>query len=253
MIELKNKYDYGAEKIVIVLGIAPATANKIMRKAKLTRVKKRTKIIKHYERGHSNALWHIDYTMLHDKLWLLLAVDDHSRFIVAFKLMKAPNVKDTIMTLNQAFQKYGVPREIITDHGTQFYSVRGGVSTFDIFCLQNEIKHILARVRHPETNGKVERKMRDVKEFLARINYSSSTLSPAELKKELADWVEFHNYSRIHFAYHYYQFGDVKLRKKFYFIRSPLCCSQVLIMLNTSHSYPSVSVCDICLCITQHP
>ncbi len=61
--------------------------------------------------------------MLHDKLWLLLAVDDHSRFIVAFKLMKAPNVKDTIMTLNQAFQKYGVPREIITDHGTQFYAV----------------------------------------------------------------------------------------------------------------------------------
>ena len=72
-------------------------------------------------------------------------------------------------------------------------------------------------------NGKVERKMRDVKEFLARINYSPSTLSPAELKKELEDWVEFHNYSRIHFDYQYYQFGDVKLRKKFYFFSLRFC------------------------------
>jgi len=109
---------------------------------------------------------------------------------------------------------YGVPREIITNYGSKFYAVRGGVSTFDIFCLQNEIKHILARVRHPETHGKVERRMREVKVFLASINYTPANMSADELKKEIEQWVVFHNYSRIHFAYQYYQFDDVMVRKK---------------------------------------
>ena len=183
VIELRIKYGYGAEKIGIGVGIAPATANKILNKAKLSTPKKIKKRIKHYERKYSNALWHIDYTMLHDGLWLLLVIDDHSRFIVAFKLMKTPNVKAPLNTLKQAFEKYGVPREIITDYGSRFYAVRGGVSTFDIFCLQNEIKHILERVKHPETNGKVERKMKEVKEFLASINYTPANMSADELKK----------------------------------------------------------------------
>ena len=76
----------------------------VLKKAKLSQSKKRKKIIKHYERKYSNSLWHLDYTMLHDNLWLLLIVDDHSRFIIAFKIMKTPNVKDTLATLKHAFQ-----------------------------------------------------------------------------------------------------------------------------------------------------
>jgi len=34
----------------------------------------------------------------------------------------------------------------------------------------------------------------------------------------LEDFVEYHNYSRIHFTYQYWRFGDVKVRKKICFI-----------------------------------
>ena len=53
-------------------------------------------------------------------------------------------------------------REVITDHGTQFFANKmdkNGESecAFDTFLAKNEIKHILARVKHPQTNGKIEK------------------------------------------------------------------------------------------------
>ena len=53
-------------------------------------------------------------------------------------------------------------REVITEHGTQFYGVKrdyNGESdhSFENFCKEYDIKQIYARVKHPQTNGKVER------------------------------------------------------------------------------------------------
>ncbi len=48
------------------------------------------------ERAHSNGLWCIDYTMHYDTVSPLRVIDDHSRFIVEFNLMKTSNVKDTL-------------------------------------------------------------------------------------------------------------------------------------------------------------
>ena len=87
------------------------------------------------------------------------------------------------------------------------------------FCLENEIRHILASVRHPQTNGKVERKMGIVKEFLETLYYRERKLSDEEIKSELVKWTEFHNYSRIHFVYRHNRFGDLKVRKKVWFIQ----------------------------------
>ena len=129
VIELRLRYGYGAEKIAIELEISPTTVNRILKKAGLSNKKKRKKIFRHYERKHSNSMWQMDYTMIYEDMWLFLAVDDHSRFIAAHRLMKTPNVKETMESLNESFGKYGMPREILTDHGSQFYSVRGGVSS----------------------------------------------------------------------------------------------------------------------------
>ena len=51
---------------------------------------------------------------------------------------------------------------MITDHGSQFFANKTDKdgdfeSAFEKFLAKNEIKHILARVKHPQTNGKIEK------------------------------------------------------------------------------------------------
>ncbi len=49
---------------------------------------------------------------------------------------------------------------ILTDRGTQFYACKerkAEVSKFEKFLAENGIKHIVGRVNHPQTNGKIER------------------------------------------------------------------------------------------------
>ncbi len=58
------------------------------------------------------------------------------------------------------FAQYGIHEELLTDHGTQFVSAReleAAQHIFKEFLNQHGIKHIVARVKHYQTNGKIER------------------------------------------------------------------------------------------------
>jgi transposase InsO family protein len=59
-------------------------------------------------------------------------------------------------------KEYGRPLELLTDHGSQFYTNFGkikafGISKFQQYLIDAKINHILGRVRHPQTNSKIER------------------------------------------------------------------------------------------------
>ena len=219
VIALRRELDLGCGKIAIEVGISPTTVNNILKRAGLNRPRKKKRVvIKHFERKHSNTLWQLDFTQIYHDLWLLLVIDDHSRFIVGWKLMESPNVEDTISTLRECFAKYGVPKQILTDHGSQFYAVRGGVSTFTMFCLENHIQHILAGVRHPQTCGKVERKLGIIKEQLERFGAAENRVPKIIISDIIQEFVQYHNYSRIHYTYKYYTCGDVKVKRKIHFI-----------------------------------
>ena len=115
-----------------------------------------------YERTHSMSLWHMDWKQLNSGEWFLAIMDDASRFIVAYGVYLEATTMNTLTTLKEAIAKYGCPDEILTDRGTQFYASEGerkekGVSQFETYLADNEIKHILCRVNHPQTNGKLER------------------------------------------------------------------------------------------------
>ena len=89
-------------------------------------------------------------------------MDDASRLIVGYGVFQEATAENTIHVLKQAVSKYGCPREILTDRGSQFYANEGerrekGVSQFEAYMADHGIKHILARVNHPQTNGKLER------------------------------------------------------------------------------------------------
>jgi putative transposase len=115
-----------------------------------------------YEREHSMSLWHMDWKQLPDSRWWIAAEDDASRLIVGYGVFQEATAENTIHVLKQAIDKHGRPREVLTDRGSQFYANEGerrekGISQFEAYLAEQSIKHLLCRVNHPQTNGKLER------------------------------------------------------------------------------------------------
>jgi len=89
-------------------------------------------------------------------------MDDASRLIVGYGIFQQATAENTIQTLKQAIAKYGCPHEILTDRGSQFYANESerhekGISQFETYLTDHDIKHLLCHVNHPQTNGKLER------------------------------------------------------------------------------------------------
>ena len=107
-----------------------------------------------YEWPRPNALWHTDWTECPFTGKQLIAfIDDHSRFIVHAEYFENATTENTILAFANAIDRYGLPENILTDNGVQFH-IQG---KFEEFCKLKRIKHILGRVHHPQTNGKIER------------------------------------------------------------------------------------------------
>ena len=123
--------------------------------------RKRRKYVR-FERKHSMSMWQGDWKLLDNGKWLIAFMDDASRRIMCYGIFDNATTENTISVLKKGFQEYGKPREIMTDHGTQFVASRKDKKgyakhKFGEFLEENGIRHILARVHHPQTNGKIER------------------------------------------------------------------------------------------------
>lgn len=115
-----------------------------------------------YERTYSNSMWHTDYKLLDDGRWFIAYQDDASRFLTGYGVFSHATGKHAIEVLHEAIKRHGKPASILTDRGSQFYASESenkkkGISEFEQELVKLEIKHILARVNHPQTNGKLER------------------------------------------------------------------------------------------------
>ncbi|MFA6088247.1 MAG: DDE-type integrase/transposase/recombinase [Candidatus Woesearchaeota archaeon] len=111
-----------------------------------------------YEWPKPNMLWHTDWTECpFTGKYLIAFIDDNSRFIVHAEYFENMTAENTILAFKIAILKHGKPERILTDQGTQFTPTRGEIGSFTKFCNDNEIQHILGRIHHPQTNGKIER------------------------------------------------------------------------------------------------
>ena len=122
-----------------------------------------------YERKYSNSMWHTDWTLIEGMGWLIAYEDDASRFVVGYGLFPEATSEHAVEVLKEAIKKHGRPASILTDRGIQFYAVEAddrlrGLTVFEKYLIENEIRQVLSRVSHPQTNGKVERFFRTVKD-----------------------------------------------------------------------------------------
>jgi putative transposase len=110
-----------------------------------------------YERRHSLTAVHIDwYFNTHTQKWVFAVLDDASRFLLALLEVDSATTEESIRGMRLAL-RYGKIRQCISDHGCQFTSNNGGISDFAGFLKSEGIKQILCRIKHPQSNGKVEK------------------------------------------------------------------------------------------------
>jgi len=132
-------------QILIFLGYAKKKINKDIRKKKWKR----------YERKHSLTAVHIDWHY-NGRVWVFAVIDDASRLMLALIECSSPTTKRSIEGIKLALE-YGKIRQCISDRGSQFMNNMDGYSEFQEFLKSVQIQHIKTKIKHPQSNGKVEK------------------------------------------------------------------------------------------------
>jgi putative transposase len=115
-----------------------------------------------YERRYSNSLWHVDWFEYQCK-HIVIFEDDASRLITGFGVFDNATARNAVSVLDKAVYAYGTPKQLLSDHGIQFTSIprescpNPEPNVFQKRLKEYGIKHIKARVKHPQSNGKVEK------------------------------------------------------------------------------------------------
>ena len=191
------------------------TIHKILREENLAQKQpkksKKRKWVR-YEREYSNSLWHTDYKMLDDGRWFLCYEDDASRFVTAYGVFTEATTHNALAVLDEAIKNHGKPACIMTDHGSQFYanqkeSAKRGQSAFEERLAELGIRQILSGVRHPQTNGKIERLHGEIQRKLhlfEDVAEPSGTGAPIGCRpiesKPIDRFMRYYNYDRPHMS-----------------------------------------------------
>ena len=144
-----------------------------------------------------NEMWQTDFTYfkIHGWGWYYLStvLDDYSRFIISYRLcktMKASDVQDSIdeALLKSNLHEKQMPK-LLSDNGSCYIS-----SELKDYLQQVDIKHVHGRPNHPQTQGKIERYHRSMKNVIRLDVY----FSPMELEHAIKQFVYYYNYKRYH-------------------------------------------------------
>ena len=163
------------------------------------------------EATYPNEVWHVDlmYLWVRGRWYFLVSVlDSYSRFIVHWELALSMRAQEIAEIIAVALEKVpGKKPRIVRDNGSQFLAKewREVIRHF-------ELEEIPIRVRHPESNGRIERYHRSVREEAFGDRELEDLYQARDL---LRQWVSYYNQERLHSALNYlrpvdYYEGDPK-------------------------------------------
>lgn len=150
-----------------------------------------------FEAPRRNALWQMDWTeirIMDDKLYLLLILDDFSRYITGHCLSESPTGEMAIESLKAAIHRHGKPESLRTDRGGSFVSYHG-LTPFGRYLEQELIDHIVGKPYKPQGGGKIEAAIGALKRELWNVSHVSSR---EEAKLKVSHFIDEYNLHRAH-------------------------------------------------------
>ena len=127
--------------------------------------------------------------------YLVVIVDDYSRFCVSAELCGDQKGETLLGMLHEACSRHGKPGKLLTDQGSGFYSWSARQTMFQQYLDDQRIEHLVGNPHSPQSQGKVERLIQTLKrEWLGRTRFESL----AEAAAGLAAYIRGYNYDRPH-------------------------------------------------------
>ena len=216
ILKLKEKYPrWGAKKIRILLFKeftekqipSVVTVHNILKKNGFVSTKKRMRRIKPvypiFDPKNCNEVWSADYKgkfLMGNKVYChpLTIADSKSRFLFTAKGHYKENLKSAKAEFAKVFRKYGIPKQIHTDNGSPFGSVRAiqRFTQLSYWFIELGISPVFSDPAHPEQNGRHERMHRDLKAACAK----PSAYDLKAQQRRLNKFVKEYNHVRPHEA-----------------------------------------------------
>lgn len=154
-----------------------------------------------FEKERCNEMWQTDFKgefKMQDGNYCfpLDIFDDHSRFVIRIKPSESTS-NLVLPTFREAFYEYGMPDSVLSDNGAQFAGFRQGYTQFEKWLMNHDVLPIHGRIKHPQTQGKIERFHRAMNQELLR-HYTPKNIADAE--RVFNDWRNCYNNERPHEA-----------------------------------------------------
>jgi putative transposase len=150
-----------------------------------------------FEAPRRNALWQADFAEVRvgdDKLYVLIVLDDFSRYIVGHALADSASSVVATETMKQAIARHGRPEGVRTDRGGAFVAFTKE-GDFGRFLEASLIDHHVGRPYSPRGGGKVESAVGTLRRELWDLFHFADR---AEAEARLARFFDDYNERRAH-------------------------------------------------------
>ena len=208
VLAIRDEKGWSGPKIAKVLEkeglkVAPATAQRILKRAGRVVKPKVDKSTIRFAREECNELAQMDfkgeYTMPWEKCYPLSLLDDCSRYLHGLWPLSGTGGEGVKQTLEGYFREHGVPLSILMDHGTPWFSTTNqhGLTWVSVWLLKQGVALRYSGVGHPQTQGKVERFHQTLK---ARTRHRGAPTSMGEWHRWAMEFRYEYNHERPHEA-----------------------------------------------------
>lgn len=144
-----------------------------------------------------HQMWQTDFSYFKIIGWgwyyLSTVMDDYSRYIVSWELCENMEHTDAIRTIIKAIEETGLDEEnrprLLSDNGSSYIAEK-----FREFLDEENIDHTRGAPYHPQTQGKIERYHRSIKNVVKLDNY----YFPGDLENSIEAFVDYYNNHRYH-------------------------------------------------------